>query len=111
MDDRLPAHLEAAALIRQVEADGGFAAILRKGDRDRGALILLIRSRGQVVGILERRLAADFRYRWSLEEQGSQAAQDDARLDSRLRSDPDCWLIELDIAQPERFIAETIAGG
>ena len=38
MADRLPAHLEAAGLIRQAEAEGGFGTILKRGDPDRGAL-------------------------------------------------------------------------
>ena len=40
MDGRLPAHVEAAAILRRVEADGDFATVLRKGDPDRGSLIL-----------------------------------------------------------------------
>ena len=47
MSDRLPAHLEAASLIRRAEAEGGFAAVLRKGDPDRGAMTLIIRDRGE----------------------------------------------------------------
>ncbi|MFL6730111.1 MAG: DUF1491 family protein, partial [Sphingomicrobium sp.] len=34
-----------------------------------------------------------------------------AFLAKRLRFDPDLWAIELDIADPERFIAETTALG
>ena len=36
--------------MRRVEADGGFATILSKGDPDRGALTLVISSRGRHVG-------------------------------------------------------------
>ena len=32
MTDRLPAHVEAAAIRRRAEAQGGFAAVLKKGD-------------------------------------------------------------------------------
>ena len=42
MDERLPAHVEAAAILRRVEANGGFGAVLRKGDPERGSLVLLI---------------------------------------------------------------------
>ena len=57
MDERLPAHVEAAAILRRVEANGGFGAVLRKGDPDRGSLVLLIYERGQFHGMLERELA------------------------------------------------------
>ena len=42
MTGRLSAQLEAAGLIRRAEAQGGFGAIIKRGDPDRGALILLI---------------------------------------------------------------------
>src|SRR6185369_15983113 len=44
--DRLPAQLEAAALLRQAEAEGGFGTVLKRGDPDRGALVLLVARRG-----------------------------------------------------------------
>ena len=113
MHERLPASLEAMAIIRRVQSDGGFAAILKKGDPDRGALTLILRGKGELKGILERELGPDFQYRWALKK-GSEAmscAGLDDFIASRRRLDADLWLIELDIAQPERFIAETILEG
>ena len=109
MVERLPAHLEAAALIRQAEAKGGFGTIIKRGDADRGALILLIASRGQHQACLERTLGADGNYGWR--RSGPATGADSQTLadwsQKRLRFDEDSWLIELDIADPERFIAET----
>ena len=48
MAERLPAHVEVTAIMRRVEADGGFATVLRKGDPDRGALILVLQERGRI---------------------------------------------------------------
>ncbi len=109
--ERLPAHVEAGAIIRRVEAEGGFAAVLRKGDPDRGALVLILRQRGEFRGLLERALGADFRYSWRLAPAGESTSSEELQrlIDSRTRLDADLWLIELDIAQPERFIAETIS--
>ena len=108
MAERLPAHLEAAALIRRVEAEGGFGAILKRGDADRGSLVLLVSSRGIHQCCLERQLVPDGSYRW---QQVGPAANADAMTladwgQKRRRFDEDLWLIELDIAEPERFIAE-----
>ena len=109
MAERLPAHVEAAAIMRRVNADGGFAAVLNKGDPDRGALVLILRNRGEFHGLLEREMGPDFTYRWALTR--SAADTDEGALAElirgKLRFDADSWLIELDIAQPERFIAET----
>ena len=97
--------------MRRVQSDGGFAAVLRKGDPDRGALTLILRSRGGFHGILERVMGPDFDYRWALVESGESfgSADLDRLVASKARFDADFWLIELDIADPERFIAETIS--
>jgi hypothetical protein len=111
--DRLPAQLEAAALVRQAEAEGGFGAIVKRGDPDRGALVLLIAHRGQHHACLERALSPSGDYRW--ETVGPAAGSDGASLadwsQKRVRFDEDLWLIELDIPDPERFVAETTAQG
>ncbi len=113
MGERLPAHLEAMAIIRRVQAQGDFAAVLKRGDPDRGALTLLIRARGQLKGILERELGPDFEYRWALRKADEALCSTgfDEFIALRTRFDADSWLIELDIADPERFIAETTASG
>lgn len=111
-DAGLSASVEASGLIRRVEAEGGFAAILRKGDPERGSLLLVIRSRGRHIACLERMLGPQG-YQWG--ETGPSAADADEVLAEflakRVRFDDDLWLIELDIAQAERFIAETIVSG
>ena len=113
-DARLPAGLEAAAVRRSVEAQGGFAAILHKGDADRGALLLLVRERGAFVTMLERALEnGGETYRWRRCGPASGCAEDEIGkfLSSRLRFDSDCWVIELDVPASERFVVETLAAG
>ena len=111
MNKRLPTHLEAAAIQRRAQADGDFAAILRKGDAERGSLLLVIASRGRHVACLERTLDFDGNYRWTHTGPGDSADPEKVAefLEKRARFDDDSWAIELDIAQPERFIAETTA--
>jgi hypothetical protein len=111
MAERLPAHVEASGFLRSAEQSGGFGTVLRKGDPDRGALILIVGSRGQHFGCIERTLSGDGRYRW---QQVGPAAGDGTETiadwsQKRVRFDSDLWLIELDIPSPERFIAETTA--
>ena len=113
MSERLPAHLEAAGLIRQVEAEGGFGAIVKRGDPDRGALILLISNRGQHQACLERTLGRDGNY--GCQVAGPPAGANNQSLadwsEKRLRFDEDSWLIELDVPDPQRFIVELGAKG
>ncbi len=109
MNERLPSHIEASGLLRRVDSEGGFGAILHRGDRERGTLLILILERGCSHSLLERRLQDDFSYRW--------AVQDAKEYDwailrrDRTRIDPDCWLIELDVPDAERFTAEMTSAG
>jgi hypothetical protein len=109
MNKRLPASLEAAGLVRRAEAEGGFATILKKGDPDRGAMLLVVTSRGRHVACLERMLTLDGGYQWLSVGPPESAGSDEVRdfLAKRTRFDADLWAIELDIAEPERFVAET----
>ena len=113
MSARLSASIEAAGLIRKVEAEGGFGAILRKGDPQRGSLLIVIRSRGNYVSCLERTLTLDGSYSWGTVGPAVSEADENVSqfLARRTGFDPDLWFIELDIAQPERFIAETTLSG
>jgi hypothetical protein len=110
-DERLPSHLEVAGILRRAEASGDFAAVVRKGDPDRGALIILVSSRGRHVACLERTLGPTGDYCWTATGLADSAGSIEIRdfLAKRARFDEDLWAIELDIADPERFIAETTA--
>ena len=110
---RLPSAVEASGLVRKVQAAGDFAAILKRGDPERGALLLVVSSRGRHIACLERVLDLDAGYRWNRTGPDESASSDDLRdfLGKRRRFDADLWLIELDVAQPERFIAETTGSG
>jgi hypothetical protein len=86
---------------------------MKRGDAERGSVLLLVSSRGAHVACLERILNFDGTYRWErvgpAESAGSAEIAD--FLARRQRFDEDLWAIELDIAEPERFIAETTLTG
>jgi hypothetical protein len=109
LSDRLPSRIEAHGFLRQAEAHGGFAHVLKKGDGDRGAVALLIAQRGEPYAMLERRMGPDFNYEWARFDHPVQDVR--TFIGDRTRIDPDIWLIELDIPDAERFIAETIVSG
>lgn len=107
MDARLPAHLEAAGIIRLAESLGGFGTVLAKGERDGGTILVAIMCRGGPARLYERMPGLD----------GSRAfvatrAQDPENstdfgeyLERRRRQDPDIWILEVDIDDAERFAA------
>jgi hypothetical protein len=100
-------------LLRRISAEGGFATVMRKGDEERGSLLLFVSSRGVHAATLERVLHLDGSYGWQrvgpAESAGSAEIAD--FLARRARFDEDLWAIELDIADAERFIAETTSTG
>ena len=108
---RLPARLEITGLTRRIEANGGFATTLHRGDPEGGSLLLVVTSRGRHCACLERILGISGAYEWRATGPGDSANSTEvaAFLAKRVRFDPDLWAVELDIAEPERFIAETIA--
>nr|NUR37756.1 DUF1491 family protein [Sphingomonas sp.] len=105
--------MEVAALLRRAAVEGGFAAVMRRGDSERGSLLLFVSCRGAHVAALERILKFDGSYRWQrigpAESAGSAEIAD--FLARRARFDEDLWAVELDIADAERFIAETTLTG
>lgn len=99
-------------ILRRVAASGDFASVIRKGDPDRGSLLILVSSRGRHVACLERVLDfASGDYRWAAVGPGESADSREvsAFVAGRERLDADLWALEVDIAVPERFIAETIS--
>jgi hypothetical protein len=92
-----------------VSSAGGFATVIRKGDEERGSLLLVVTSRGAHVAILERMPSLAGGDRWERVGPSDSASSMEIRdfLARRARFDEDLWAIELDIAEPERFIAET----
>lgn len=107
MDARLPAHLEIAALRRAAEAAGGFATVLRKGERDSGTVLVVLSESGGNQRLYERMPSLDGGRVWQL----SMSQDTDNRniftdyLTRRGTQDPDLWIVELDIVDGERLIA------
>lgn len=107
VDGRLPAHIEVAGLIRAVQAAGGFASVLAKGERDAGTLLVVCCERGAQAAAYERMPQADGSRMWTLSHK--QDADNPREFwdycERRERQDPDLWIVELDVPEGERFIA------
>ena len=108
MEPRLATHVLVGGLLRQAESQGGFGAVLAKGDSNSGAITLILAEKGKNLRIMERCLQPDGSYVW--ETLPTQAAENEEELEKflakRRKFDPDMWVVELDIASTERFAAE-----
>lgn len=110
MTERLASHVLAGALMRRVEAVGGFAMVLHRGDATSGSILVQCLDHGRKTGLFERVPDYEGGYRMAPCGPSPDADQADADqyIERRLRSDPDLWVIELDVSDAERFAAETI---
>lgn len=106
MTVRLTSAMLVSALIRRVNAEGGNATVLAKGDETAGAILLICMEKGVVQSVRERILDAQGRYVWTAVGPGDADALQ-GYLERRRNGDSDLWLVELDIANAERFTAET----
>jgi len=107
VSERLAAELEAAALRRSVESQGGSATIIARGDPERGSLLLLLLERGRFEALIERALDASGSYRWRrCGPESPSPAEIDQFVASRRKYDSDLWAIELDVPSAERFVVE-----
>jgi hypothetical protein len=107
MEPRVASSVLVTALIRKAESEGGFAAVLSKGDETAGSILLLLTERGANPQILERLLQPDGRYVWG--RSTGEAEEVPGFIARRRRFDPDLWVLELDVPSGERFAAEMIA--
>jgi hypothetical protein len=106
---RLPTHLEVGGLIRAVEAAGGFATVIAKGERDAGTILVVCCEKGGAAAAYERMPQVDGSRAWTLvrKQDAEQPRQIWEYCDRRKSQDSDLWIVELDIASPERFIDST----
>lgn len=106
-DARLPAHLEVSGYIRMAQAEGGFGTVLSKGEREAGTIVLLTMHRNENATLWERMPQLDgSRPFYAAKRQNPEKPTEFSEyLSRRSTQDPDLWVVELDIADAERFIA------
>ncbi|MDR7102162.1 DUF1491 family protein [Croceicoccus sp. BE223] len=106
-DDRLPAHLEVSALIRAVEAAGGFATVVKRGERTAGTILVCTCEKGRDSVLYERMPSVEKGREWvaTRRQDPEKPLEFNDYLAKRGERDRDCWIVELDIANAQRFIA------
>ncbi|APE27504.1 DUF1491 family protein [Aurantiacibacter gangjinensis] len=111
MDDRIPTHLEVTGLIRAVENAGGFATVIAKGERTAGTIMAVCCASATSARAYERMPQLDGSRKWMLsKEQGAENPREFSEwYQRRSRQDDDLWIVELDIADGERFLGEIVA--
>jgi len=97
MGARLKTGLWVRAVLRRISSDGTSAMVLKKGDEDAGAVLIVLTDRSGGTGVLREDGSG-----WTRVD-ASDAASVDAYLERQKQYDPDLWIIELemrDVSQP-----------
>lgn len=107
MTTRLPANLEVSSLIRLAESHGGSAMVLAKGERDAGTVLIVSMFRGKDARLFERMPQMDGSRPFiaTKSEDIENKHEFSEYLERRRHQDPDIWILEVDVANAERFIA------
>lgn len=108
---RLASTVLASGLMHLAEQAGGFATVLAKGDPVSGALLLQLLEKGQFFSLFERMPDRAGVYQWTqIGPQDSGNKENlGAYLDRRRSRDPDLWIVELDVPDAERFVADILS--
>ena len=93
-------------MIRAVEAAGGFAAVLHKGEREAGTILAVLTEKGGNSRLFEQMPDLEKGRVWvcSKIQDPENPKEFGDYLETRGARDPDLWIVELDIADGERFI-------
>lgn len=108
IEPRLSAEMTVQALIRKTNQEGGFGTVIHKGDRISGAILIICLEKGEFLKVLEKMPSIDGPSSWQrIWPQDTDNKQElGSYLARRQGFDPDLWLIELDVPEGERLIAE-----
>jgi len=98
-EPRIKAGLWVKMALRMGQADGRFAAVLRKGDPDSGGILTVLRGR-RGLSVLSQVRTAEGEAAW-LRATGPDPvdqAQADAYVERQIGFDPDLWVLEFEVA-------------
>lgn len=99
---RLTSDFWVSALTRRLQNEGGFAAVVRRGATEAGAVFLILRTRMGELSLYGPAPQADYdearpseRHFMPLIKSGSQS-DIDGKLEREMRFDSDIWVVELE---------------
>lgn len=110
---RLKAEIWIAALVRRIFADGGYAAIERRGAGEAGAIFVRVRFRDGTESLYAPAPQSAFETDRPEERlfetrlEAVEAAEIEALIAREAKFDPDFWLVEIEVADPAKYLPVT----
>lgn len=108
MPREIPTQLWVSALIRRAQLGGAFAAIVHRGDSDRGDVLLKVTSARGVARLYAPAFAPEGPSRFERLKTEDEA-EVDAQIARRLKSDRDLWVIEVEDRDGRHFLTEQVS--
>lgn len=96
-----------SALLRRALANGAFAAIAQKGEREAGAVVICVRQNAAHLCLYEAVTNMDGMRVWH-ESAPMDEPQMQARLNRLKSRDPDLWIVEIEDKDGRHFITEEV---
>ena len=102
---RLRSEIRVSAHLRRCAAAGVFAAIVKKGDADAGAIAVKIYLQSNRAILFVESYAEDGAHEWRNVFDGeTDEAAIDAYLQKEIQFDPDLWIVEIEDVQGRSFL-------
>ena len=101
----------ASALIRRAEIGGAFAAVVRKGDTDAGAVLVKVATLDRRARLYAPAQNGQGERIWldlSAGSLGDDEADVDAAIRKRTQTDPDLWVVEVEDKHGRHFLTEPV---
>lgn len=118
MDDpRLPPRIEVSGWIRRAEARGGGGMVLHRGDPDAGTILLVSLENNGTMDppalLWERLPQPDGQRVWTVTRAQDPESKHEFNdyIAQRTGRDPDLWVVELTVANPQQFVGNPGTSG
>ena len=98
---RLKTHIRVSAILRRAQGAGAFAAVLRRGDSDAGALWVIVRQ-GQGLTRYTEQMAMSGAREW-YQDGPFDEVEMTLRTNKAVDRDPDIWIVEVEDAEGRAF--------
>ncbi len=109
-EPKLKAHVAVSAGLRRADREGLFAAVVYRGDRDAGTLLVKVNHLDGNAVLYGQARDGDGRLGWRPFAGPAPEARIDAAAERERRLDPDAWLIEVEDRAGRNPFDDTPAG-